>query len=265
MFTYILSGTVTALKDCWIVGDLFISQIFYALPAKNSERKLKDKSPLYIYERFNIKCYSTNLLNTNIDDAPARLVNSLVNGLNANTYLPCIVIIIPDWDIAKFFADQEIATNKVLTKSTKWMVKAMSRSVQKRKDDLKRLHPGAITSTEPKMIWVKMVDRPGVIDKALAARHKFNRAIENALVDKPYHHIIDVIEKMNEAKYYFQQEKKMNEDGMNRFWIEVTANIKEFEEDGLKLLPKKNIPRKQNKHQGYNSKSHHQRKYKHYY
>ena len=146
-----------ALKDCWIIGDLYISEIFHELLSKNRSNRLAKLDPLYVYANYNVKCYSSNPL-SHKKEAPARLVNALVNAINDNTYLPRLIIVAPDWDIVRHIGEVSFGIFTIFEKLMKWVVNTMNRAVDTRKEDLRKFSEGATTCSEPKWLWVKMID-----------------------------------------------------------------------------------------------------------
>ena len=215
-----------------------MSQIFYTLPARNTQNRLAKKKPLFLYDNFNIKCYSTHPLST-IQSAAARLVNSLVHGLNENKRLPRIILILPDWDIVQNIGEILFGIFDIFEQLMKWVIKAMYKFIEARKDHLVRRKAGAISYGEPKFVWVKMIDRFGVKDRALAVRNKFNRALENALSGRRNHYIFDVNAKINQAAYFSPTTKELTDDGASRFWLEIDHMVEEFEYDKEPFKPKK--------------------------
>ena len=69
------------IKDCWIVGDQFVNDIYYALQEANQDKVKGDGSKLYIYDSYNVKCFSSHPL-SKAKEALARLLNALIHGLN---------------------------------------------------------------------------------------------------------------------------------------------------------------------------------------
>ena len=106
-------GPIRALKDCWVIGDKFINEVYYTLPEANQNTLENSKEKLYLYDQLNVKCFSLHPL-TKIKEAPAQLVNSLVHALNEKPpdsesktnvqtpFLPRFIIVVPDWDIVKY-------------------------------------------------------------------------------------------------------------------------------------------------------------------
>ena len=99
----------------------------------------------------------------------------------------------PDWDLVKNLTDISFGISIIIERILKWVVKAINRAIQMRKDDLAKIKAGSVVRNEPKIMWVKMVNRPVVVHRALAIRHKFNRALENSIADNRNHFIMDTI------------------------------------------------------------------------
>ena len=238
-----IADPIIALKDCWIIGDLFVSEIYHELPAQNQENRSANAKQLYIYRNYNVKCFSTHLLAPPKANPVARLVNALVNAVNENRYLPRLIVIIPDRDIVKQVQDVDVGVFTVLEHLIKWTIVMMNRGINTHRDDLTKFSEGAVTYAEPKWLWVKMLDRVSVIDKALAMRGKFNRALENMLVGRHSHYLIDLNKNMSDPAYYSSHLKTLNGDGKARFWLELDKVLKKFdyqdEETCNNLKPKK--------------------------
>ena len=224
-YSFIIPAPVVALKDCWIVGDLFVSQIFQELPAKYSANRLAKLPPLYIYGNYTVKAYSTNPLTVKYG-AIVRLVNALINGINANKYLPRIIIIAPDWDIVNQIKGRTGATD--IFTVMEWVVTSMNRAIETRQDDLGQFTDGAVAYGEPKWLWVKMIDRVGVVDTSLAFRGKFNRALENVLIGRRAHYILGVNKQMANQNY-FDGTGQLNGDGGLRYWLEINSILRDFD------------------------------------
>ena len=100
----------------------------------------------------------------------------------------------------------------------------MDRAIATRKDDLAWVKPGAIVLTEPKFLWIKMINRVECHDKALAVRNKFNTILEDILADHYGHYIIDITKNLNAAAYF--SNNLLNEHGATCYWIEIDKIVK---------------------------------------
>ena len=178
---------MVAVKDLWIIGDDYINEIYHAFPALNAEAKKskaegKDAKPPYCFSFYNVHCFTSNPASTTTTaSVPARLVNCLIKALNKNNYLPCFVIVIPDWDLLKFFNHTSFRITEITSTVTRWMMTKMQRAIDTKRDAFVKVKTGSVSPREPKIIWVKMIKRLRGYSKILAVRNKFNHAIEKLL------------------------------------------------------------------------------------
>ena len=174
-------------------------------------------------------------------EAPAKIVNALIHGLNEKpdtkyaAFLPRFIIIAPDWDVIKYIGHYKYGFTIIAQMITNWMVEEVNKAIQKRKDDLQRIKSGATIQYEPKVVWIKMVDRVSQVDKALAVRHKFNSILEDTLVDYSGHFILDVSSTMKDPSFFI--EAGVAREGAIRFWLEVNDIIEKFDKREISLNP----------------------------
>ena len=96
--SYIIAGTISTIKDLWFIGDEFVNKMYHALQAIQTENRVVKKRDLFIYEEFNVKCFTKNPL-TNVHSVATRLVNALIKALNDHNHLPRLIIVIPNRDM----------------------------------------------------------------------------------------------------------------------------------------------------------------------
>ena len=97
---------------------------------------------------------------------------------------------------------------------------------------------GAVTTAEPKFIWVKMLQRMRSSDKVLTVRSKFNWMLETLLADRKHHYVIDVNPILRDHEY-FNNLNDLNNDGLILFWKEIDECIRLFDKHKLSLRPQK--------------------------
>ena len=112
------AGVVMAIKDTWFVGDQFINDTFHAFPAMYNESKLAKTRKPYLYDYYNVKCFSTNLLST-VRNILAHLVNALIKALNNNDKIPRFIIVVPDSDIICSINVFDLGTKRILEEALK--------------------------------------------------------------------------------------------------------------------------------------------------
>ena len=86
-----------------------------------------------------------------------------------------------------------------------------------KKSLLYKIKPGSITDSEPKILWIKMVNHLNGFDRALVLRRKFNNELESALSPRKSHYLIDLHLVVNDT-VYFSRANVINEDGMAANW-----------------------------------------------
>ena len=228
------SKPVTAFKDLWIVGDSFVNDIYYVLPAINSKAKAEDIQGPFIYDQFNVRCFTSNPVNTK--PVMVKLVNCLIKALNELEKLPKIIAVIPDWDILKDIDYCSYGVVEMITKVLQWIIREMSRAVKSKIDRLKQLKPGAVEENEPKIIWVRMINRLSSYDQTLTIRRKFNNVLENLLAREKNTYLMDLHPAVNNAAL-FSKPNSLNEEGTFAYWKEFDECIKLFEDNKLLLIP----------------------------
>ena len=103
-----LSDNVRAKEDIWFIGDTFLKDSIDTLfPLKKAAIVKKQPKP-YIFQFYSIsRCYV--VMGSAIKDI-ARLLNPLIHGMNEESILPKMVVIIPDVDMLRYMQNNEGTT-----------------------------------------------------------------------------------------------------------------------------------------------------------
>ena len=167
-------------------------------------------------------------------------MNATIKALNENDRMPRIIVIIPDDDIFKYIdcykEDVILLAGAALT----WIINQIDRAMDCKKQDLMQVRPGAVFASEPKVIWVKALDKWKSNTDEAYATDKFNDTLAEILMDKKGHYLIDLTEEMNNPAL-FTQWGELNSDGRIRFWTEMDYRIKGFDQHKILLKPKARI------------------------
>ena len=196
-----------------------------------------DNRPLpYVYSYYNVSCYFDTPLSKTKSTA-ARILNSIIDGLNTWAHLLRYILIIPDTDIIEYFQRydyEDISDFEICS----WMVKQIKKAIEIRLDDLHKKRPGAIlTSAKPRIIGVKMIPRPAghVSNEAYSMISKFNNQVQESLRHDSHSHWLTT-KSVNELKH-FEKCGKLSELGKRDFWAEINEKLKRFNRKELDLLP----------------------------
>ena len=202
-FIFVDTSKIVAISDIWFISDKFIHDHYHMLPLMLVQANMNKRDKPYMYDQYNVKCFTRPPL-SQTRSVPVRIVNSLVKALNEAQKLPRFVIVILDWDILKYADHSTFGVEKVMKRILSWMISNLVRVVEMKKDQLYHIKKGAINASEPKFVWVKMLQRMMSQDKILTVRGKYNWTLENLLADKKYHYVIDPNPILCDHEYFTQ-------------------------------------------------------------
>ena len=230
-----LPGNIKALKDIWIVGDDFANDIVPTLASlRQEDRDHKRKSP-YMFDYYNVDSI-TNKHDSFLRNVMANMLNGVIRGLNEKVKLPRIILFIPDADLLKHFDHFTFGITLISGKCTNWMLNNIERALDARKDEIRRRRPGALSPSEPKCIWIKMINRVNGQSELLSMRTKFNNVLEEQLANRHHHYIIDINEVMAKSSN-FTPNNFLSAIGKEVYWREVDKIIELFDAQKLSLRP----------------------------
>ena len=232
MFNFIFTANVKALNDIWLIGDIFLQEMIATLQNMRHNALVAKKTPPYMYERFNVHHFYQSRLTL---DTFTRLQNAFIDAFNRQHHLPSYIMILADNDLinaADFF---NFGVSKLLGITLNWLAKQLERMIESRKEKLSEERPGAISSIETKIIWVKMIERPPVPlnDKRYKTQvtcGKFNATLNN-LTDWRLNTFVTSISSLNLDRD-FDFVGNMKESGKQQFWRELDHYFKRFDRDG---------------------------------
>ena len=219
------------------MGDSFIHEIYEELQNMKKTANSKNKQQPYMYDQYNVKIFCANPL-SNTRNVVMHFLNVFIKSLSNAKKMPKIVIFVPDWDILQYLNFYENGAREMTARILSWVVTNATRVVQSKKDSLSHRKPGAVSDSQPKMLWVKMINRHGEFDRALTARVRFNCALEDTIAGKKLQFILDVNQAVNSANC-FGPRNLLNGDGMLKFWHEIDGLVKIFDADESQFIPRK--------------------------
>ena len=228
-----------ALDDVWIIGDLFLKEIFSTLQDLKTQAIAKKKPPPYLYEYFNVTFSIANadMFKTNF---LTQIQNAVIDAFNNREKIPKYIMFILDKDILESTNVFGFGVRNLLEKWINWLIKSLEKSLSTRVDNLRNLRPGAIPSWESKIIWLKMINHPEVGRddqrfKILSLRNKLNVIYEQIAESKKQHHYMDVC--ALEPVRHFDQIGKLNQYGKELLWKEIDYYFKKFDWKEINLKP----------------------------
>ena len=190
----------------------------------------------YIYQYYNIRRFTIDLFSKTAN-MMANVVNALIEAINEKTKLLRFVVVVPDADILRFINFFSTCVSMITGKCLNWIINCMERIIDARKNEFRKKKPGSIAPNEPKIIWVKMLDRPNKeFNDLLSVRDKYNSILEDLLSTRCNHYIMDVNEEVCHPLHYTFH-NTLNDRGKNVFWEIIDCQIEEFDYHKAILRP----------------------------
>ena len=203
-----------------------LREVYPAFNAICKEAKISRRTQPYINEEFNVHGLYTTAL-SNIRSVPARFINLVIEAINKFMHLPKYVIVILDWDLVDYAGlDDPEAAYHCIDEMMKYIIKEMNKYFDAQFEDMYQAKPGSIKKGEPRMIWMRMLQRP-TIEYSFAQQFRlpFDEILERHLVIEGHSHIMELTSLVKDE--YFDNAGKLLASGRIQFWKEFDQIIKD--------------------------------------
>ena len=181
-----------------------------------------------------MSAYWVGSISTGISSPIRRIINSLTNAINKNAHLPRIIILPAETVLLKHLEYYEFGASKIMGKTLNYLIGEISRMIDTKREDMKSKRPGAVVYGEPKIIWMKIWDRP-TSDRVFSLRSKFNAVLEETLANYRSCYILE----FEADGVHFDRANNFNNSGKNAFWRYVDQEVKKFDKQIISLKPRK--------------------------
>ena len=241
-------GKINALEDVWLLGDEFLQEIIPTLQGLKTQATMTKKSPPYLYEYFNIFAFYT-LHNQFPRNILTRIQNALIEAFNRREKLPKYIFVLLDKDLVQYANSLDLfnyGIKDVLAKWISWFLHSVDKHLNIRKDDLFNKRPGAFAGKDPKIIWVKMLDRPHVAQsdqrfKTQSLTSKFNALIDDVVKNRKDNLCMEL--GALEHNRHYAASSQVNQFGKMQYWKELDYYFKRFDRHEINLRPRSSVSR----------------------
>ena len=231
-----MQAPVAARFDAWIIGDLFVHDNYYAYQDAHTEEKDSSKHGLYLFDYYNVKCFTANPLSPE-RNVVTRILNAFIKALNDFVRIPKTVVIIPELDMLCYIEFYDKDASEAFEEIINGLITKIQRAIQSKKDHLINKNPGAIIPGDPSIVWIAVMDQLKSDDAVLSLRQKFNNMLEEVIADRKSHYLIDVCDVVEQPSLYNRQ--GLNDDGKSEYWRAIDRRLKSFDMDKEEFKPKK--------------------------
>ena len=121
-----------------------------------------------------------------------RVLNSFIEALNEGRRLPRFLIVLLDKEIIDDVNVFDYGASNEINENVTWLMRQLDIAVQRRKTATLAVKPGALYSTDPKIIFTTMIRCPlhfptgSRMEKVVSLRTKFNKAVNDAAYDRQH-------------------------------------------------------------------------------
>ena len=249
---------ISAICDIWLIGDAFLRDIFPTLQAMNTQSVVAQKARPFMYEYYNV--IPEYPVSSNYTKSTAvRIFNQLVSLMNEKERLPKYILLLPDKDILSYVNHKNFGIGQITLDLMNWLCKEIELALDLRREDIRYKRPGALwSSSEPRLVWVKMLTRPIISndpkkDFIFAQRTKFNEILEEMVLKYKHSHIMPV-KLADSPSVLFERNGSLSSNGKSAFWREVNKQMKLFDSSEIDLKPEIQKASKNQDHKSKGSK-----------
>ena len=128
---FVLSDQVESTKKIWLVGDVFLKDVYYTLRAmKTPGDKKSSEHDIYLHQMYDVEeFYSDNFRE---EDAMSRIINSLVKALNKHNYMPRMIIFFIDHEFIQLINYSGSGISLLMGKCLYWMISRIMFEIDKK-------------------------------------------------------------------------------------------------------------------------------------
>ena len=205
-------------------------------------RKTPNAYRPYAFSYYNVRgIYFTN--SAAYPSVFSRMINSLIHELNMCHIMPRLLLLIPDGDIVRFLNYSDYGISKMLAVVIDYLIQQVEKVIECKKTSIRQQKPGSVVALEPKIIWIRMLDKPADANHH-ALMKKFNSILEETLAGRRNSFIMDGNAFINNSMYTHLGQ--LNTVGVLEFWRAIDQSIRDFDYDHTPFMPKEVISNVQN-------------------
>ena len=119
---------MTALLDCWFIGDNFLLSIFDAFMELRKVVVIKRRNQPYLFDFFNVLGYFQS--KASMVRGIVRMLNAFIDALNTRKKLPRFIIFVPDRDLITQVNYPDFGASEVFEHCIEWLVKQVNILIQ---------------------------------------------------------------------------------------------------------------------------------------
>ena len=198
-----------------------------------AQAKHRGTGQLYVYGNYNVQgIFPANFYAQR--SILARMLNTVIYGLNKFEKLPRMLVMIPDKNLIEAVDNKRSGISLTMGMCLEWLIRQIEKAIDRKKNMMREIKPGSVIVGEPKMIWIKMIKRPNN-EELLCLREKFNEILEDILATRRDSYIMSAEEFLDNSN--FSRLNDLTVTGREHYWKAVDSLIMKFDKQMVSLKP----------------------------
>ena len=206
-----------------------MKNIYHALLAMRNEARLAAKGcESYMYHYYNVLPFYPDHGNLETN-ALQRLQNTFIRAVNDSNELPRMILVFIDRDLLNALGREFIDDNierpygRIIDNFTSFVY----RTISTQKLDLYNKRPGSVSPSEPKVIWVKTIQRYNPRDVICTVTEKCNEVLEESLASKRHFYVMAVDSMLHHD--FFDRNFGLRVGSVIELWNDVDKQVELFD------------------------------------
>ena len=210
-----ISEKVSALDKLWIIGDNFIAET-YRINFKKSTWES------YMKDNFDVTAFCSSKYSDKNSNVISRMQITMSRALNDNTYLPKVILLVPESDIINSVNYEGTGISTILGELTEWIVTEVDNLIDSK---LKTLSQSAKRRFEPFIYWLSPPTHYEFTSDTKNNRNKFALCLE-AIVKK-FHNmrVIKLKDNWNIKDSNLVVNNRLTTVGNANYWKAIDASL----------------------------------------
>ena len=186
-----------------------------------------------MYDQYNLTFF--HMANSQVSNILLRLINSFIEGINKHRIPRMVILVLDDDIITGVINEDKPGTSRSLGTALSWILGKFEDIVAAKKKEMSAIRRGSTTSSEPKFIWIKALQRPKAKTSSQILIQKYNDILEETLFRRKNSYIIGMDDTITED--LLDTKGDLTAQGRVTFWQKVNSLIKSFDKQEVSLRP----------------------------
>ena len=157
----------------------------------------------------------------------AWMVNSLIQAMNENpSILPKYLVMIPDDQMIAVLRHTGFGVSLMMGKCVYWLIEQTLQIINNRKEALTRIKLGAVTPGEPRILWVRLLEKPGQ-DNFTVTKSKFDIILEQAVCQSNAGIVLTASDGI--CRHWFDVNNNFTHEGRISYWRHFSDQVKNLD------------------------------------